>query len=84
MSNQTFDASGLVRELIEPLIEFPDELELSESMTDGGSIMVEISVNEEDIGKVIGRQGRIIKSIRTLARAAASRADERVEVELID
>ena len=41
-------------------------------------------MNEEDAGKVIGRQGRVIKSIRTLARAAASRNDMRVEVEILD
>ena len=47
-------------------------------------MLIEISVNEEDTGKVIGRQGRVIKSIRTLARAAASRNDMRVEVEILD
>ena len=41
-------------------------------------------MNEEDAGKVIGRQGRVIKSIRTLARAAASRNGMQVEVEIID
>ena len=51
---------------------------------ENGEILVEIGINEEDAGKVIGRQGRVIKAIRTLAWAAASRAGERVEVELID
>ena len=41
-------------------------------------------MNEEDAGKVIGRQGRVIKAIRTLARAAASRTNTHVEVELLD
>ena len=54
------------------------------SREDGGAVLIEISVNEEDTGKVIGRQGRVIKSIRTLARAAASRNDMRVEVEILD
>ena len=49
-----------------------------------GSILVELHVNEEDAGKVIGRQGRVIKAIRTLARAAASCTNTHVEVELID
>ena len=84
MSSQTFDAAGLVRVLVEPIVEFKDELEVTESVTEQGDILVEIGVNEEDAGKVIGRQGRVIKSIRTLARAAASRVGERVEVELID
>ena len=46
--------------------------------------LVEVRVNEEDAGKVIGRQGRVIKAIRTLARAAASRTNTHVEVELLD
>ena len=45
---------------------------------------MEVHVNEEDAGKVIGRQGRVIKAVRTLARAAASRTATHVEVELID
>lgn len=84
MSRQVFDAAGLVRVLVEPIVEYKDELEVTESMTENGEILVEIDVHEEDAGKVIGRQGRVIKSIRTLVRAAASRAGERVEVELID
>lgn len=44
----------------------------------------EIEVDEGDIGKIIGRQGRIIKAIRTLARAAASQDGFRVEVELAE
>ena len=54
------------------------------SETEEGSILVEIRVNEEDAGKIIGRQGRVIKAIRTLARAAASRADIPVDVELVE
>lgn len=84
MPGQDFDAAGLVRVLVEPMIEYKDELEVIESELDSGEILVEISVNEQDTGKVIGRQGRVIKSIRTIARAAASRAGERVEVELVD
>ena len=46
--------------------------------------MVEIRVAADDAGKVIGRQGRVIKSIRTLARAAALKSGKLVDVELID
>lgn len=84
MADQQFDAAGLVRVLVEPIVEYPDELEITESVNEHGDILVEIAVNEDDAGKVIGRQGRVIKSIRTLVRAAASRVDARVEVELID
>lgn len=85
MAEQTADIAGLVRTIVEPLIEFKDELEVTESIDEYGNVYVEIAVNPEDTGKVIGRQGRIIKSIRTLARAAGSRAGiGQVDVELPD
>lgn len=84
MSEQTEDIVGLVECVVRPLIEFPDELEITSSEDENGTIIVEMRVNEEDAGKVIGRQGRVVKAIRTLARAAASRNDAHVEVELLD
>lgn len=84
MAEQTEDIVGLVGSLIRPLIEFEDELEIVATETEDNTILVEVRVNEEDAGKVIGRQGRVIKAIRTLARAAASRTDAHVEVELVD
>ena len=84
MAEQTEDIVGLVEAIVLPLIEFPDDLEISASEDEDGSILVEMRVNEEDAGKVIGRQGRIIKSIRTLARAAAARSGAQVDVELLD
>ena len=84
MSEQTENIVGLVEAIVLPLIEFPDDLEISASEDEDGSILVEMRVNEEDAGKVFGRQGRIIKSIRTLARAAAARSGTQVDVELLD
>ena len=83
MTDLTEDIAGLVESVVRPLLDHPDELELSASV-DGSEILVELNVNEEDAGKVIGRQGRVIKAIRTLARAAASRDGMHVEVELVD
>ncbi len=84
MSEQMEDIVGLVDAVVRPLIEFEDDLDIQPSETEDGGILVEIRVNEEDAGKVIGRQGRVIKAIRTLSRAAASRTGTPVEVELID
>ena len=81
---KTEDIVGLVESVVRPLVEFPDDLEITSSDAEDGSILVEVRVNEEDAGKVIGRQGRVIKAIRTLARAAASRTNTHVEVELLD
>ena len=84
MDAGNLDLVGLVRTLVEPIIEYKDELEIVESTSGDGSMLIEIHVNDEDTGKVIGRQGRVIKAIRTLARAAAARGGEHVDVELID
>ena len=84
MSEQTEDIAGLVKTLVFPLIEFEEDLDIQASESEDGGIYIEIRVNEEDAGKVIGRQGRVIKAIRTLARAAASRTGTSVEVELFD
>ncbi|WP_165170471.1 MULTISPECIES: KH domain-containing protein [unclassified Adlercreutzia] len=84
MSELTEDLAGLVDVVVRPLIEFEEDLEITADEAEDGAVIVEIRVNEEDAGKVIGRQGRVIKAIRTLARAAASRSGVPVEVELID
>ncbi|MEG0071965.1 MAG: KH domain-containing protein [Raoultibacter sp.] len=84
MADQAANIAGLVRSIIEPLVEFKEELEIASSFDDNGSVLVEVHVNEADAGKVIGRQGRVIKAVRTVARAAGSRTNTSVEVELID
>lgn len=84
MATQTEDIAGLVESVIRPLIDNPDDLVIDARETEEGSIFVEVRVNEEDAGKVIGRQGRVIKAIRTLARAASSSTNTHVDVELLD
>lgn len=84
MAEPTQDIVGLVEFVVGSLVEFKDSLEILARDTEDGSIFIEISVHEEDVGKVIGRQGRVIKAIRTLARAAASRTNTHVDVELAD
>jgi uncharacterized protein len=65
------------------LVDHPEEVSISEIEGERGSIL-EISVNPDDIGKIIGRQGRIIRALRTVARAAAQREGENVSVEVAD
>ena len=84
MADLTEDLAGLVDAIVRPLVEEADALEVVATEADDGGIVVEIRVAEGDAGKVIGRQGRGIQAIRTLARAAASRTGKLVEVELID
>lgn len=77
------DLANLVEEIVAPLVDNPDDLEISAQVAED-SVLIEIKTHEEDAGKVIGRQGRVIKAIRTVARAAGSRIGYAVEVELID
>lgn len=78
------DIANLVEALVVPLVDDPDAVEIISTDTEEGALLVEISVADEDAGKVIGRQGRVIKAIRTLCRAAGSRNGAAVEVEIID
>jgi predicted RNA-binding protein YlqC (UPF0109 family) len=73
----------LVRYLAESLVTNPDAVEIKESENDGASI-IEIKVAKEDLGRIIGKQGRTAKSIRTLLNAAASRENRRVSLEIVE
>ncbi len=64
------------------LVEHPDEVNITEIENDD-STTLELRVADGDMGKVIGRQGRIAKAIRTVVKAAASREDKRVSVEIM-
>ena len=64
------------------LVENPDEVTVSELDKDG-SLTLELRVADGDMGKVIGKQGRIAKAIRTVVKAAASREDKHVSVEIM-
>lgn len=78
------DVTELVSMLVSQIVENPDAASVAGSQQENGDLFIEVTVDENDIGKVIGRQGRIIKAIRTIARAAASQDGFRVEVELAD
>jgi predicted RNA-binding protein YlqC (UPF0109 family) len=73
---------GLVSYLVTSLVDTPDAVKV-ERVQDGEDVILEITVDPDDIGKVVGKQGRIIKAIRTLARAASGADDAPVHVEVI-
>ncbi len=83
MADQAEKVAQLVRSVVVPLIDFPDELSINTQVSDDAHLRVEVHVHEEDAGKVIGRQGRVVKSIRTLARAAADSSISSVDVEIV-
>ena len=72
----------LLEYLAKSLVDYPDDVSVTE--VDGEqSIVLELRVNESDMGKVIGKQGRIAKSIRTVIKAASGKESKRVIVEIV-
>ena len=76
----------MMKELVEfiakELVEFPDQVSVTEVEKDG-DIVLELRVAETDMGKVIGKQGRIAKAIRTVVKAASMKENKKVQVEIL-
>jgi predicted RNA-binding protein YlqC (UPF0109 family) len=77
-----------VRELLEylakGLVEHPDEVRIKEVQEDDGSLVLELSVADDDYGSVIGRGGRTAGALRTIIKAAAAKDRRRVFVDIVD
>ncbi len=71
----------LVEIIAKSLVEEPDQVVVSET-TDENTITIELNVAADDMGKVIGKGGRIAKAIRTVVKAAASKGDKKVIVDI--
>lgn len=72
----------LVEIIAKALVDNPDEVVVTEK-EDGRNITIELHVAASDMGKVIGKQGRIAKAIRSVVKAASSKDNKRVDVEII-
>jgi hypothetical protein len=77
-----------VRELLEflarGLVEHPDDVRVNQLDEDDGSVVLELSVGEDDYGSVIGRGGRTAQALRTVIKAAGTREGRRVFVDIVD
>ena len=73
----------IVEYLARRLVDEPDAVRVQEVERDGDTI-IELYVAKDDVGKVIGRQGRIARALRTIVRASAARSSHRVLVEIVD
>lgn len=73
----------LLTYIAQNLVEHPQAVDVQETETDG-NVVLELWVDPSDMGKVIGRQGRIAKEIRTLMRSVAQRQGKKVSVEIMD
>ena len=73
----------LLTYIVQSLVDNPDQVSVTERKEDG-EIIFEVRVADGDMGKVIGRNGRIVKQIRILMRAVAQRKGKKVSVEIMD
>jgi len=72
----------LVEVIAKALVEYPDEVVVTQK-EEGKHITVELHVAASDMGKVIGKQGRIAKAIRSVVKAASSKENQKVDVEIV-
>jgi len=71
----------LVEVIVKALVDHPDEVVVTEK-EEGKSLVLEVKVADSDMGKVIGKQGRIAKAIRSVVKAAAAKEDKKVIVDI--
>lgn len=72
----------LLEYIAKSLVDYPADVTVTENES-GNTTVLELKVNESDMGKVIGKQGRIAKSIRAVIKAAASRENKKAVVEIM-
>ena len=77
-----------MRELLEfltrSLVESPDQVKVTEVEEIDGEVVLEVEVAEDDLGRVIGRGGRVANALRSVMKAAATREEKRVVVDILD
>ena len=76
------DLKGLVEYVAKALVDNPDAVKVDE-VQDGNTTVYELEVDEQDVGKVIGRQGRVVRGLRALVKAAATRKGTRVDLDVV-
>jgi uncharacterized protein len=75
---------GLLEYLARALVERPDDVRVEEFEEDDGTLVLELSVADDDYGQVIGRGGRTANALRTVVKAVAVRENRRVLVDIVD
>ena len=73
----------LVRYIASTLVDHPEQVQVK-TVDNPESVIIELSVGPDDMGKVIGKQGRIAKAIRTVVKAASAKSDKKYVVDIID
>jgi hypothetical protein len=75
--------ADLLAELARRLVDEPDAVRVEQVEGDDGALVLRLHVAEGDVGKVIGRQGRIARALRTLVRAGGPNAGRRLQLEIV-
>lgn len=75
---------ALLVELARRLVDEPDAVRIEQVEGDDGSLVFRLHVAEGDVGKVIGRQGRLARALRTIVRAGGVEAGRRLQLEIVD
>ena len=83
MTSSAMNMVGLVEHLAKAVVDQPDAVEV-EAFEEAGQTVVELFVADDDLGRIIGRQGRMARSLRTIVNAAALRARKRYQLEIVE
>lgn len=83
MTDQGGDVRALVRQIAETLVDSPQEVQVDQLDEDGATV-IELTVAPNDVGKVIGRQGRIARALRTVVAAAGTKLHKHYELEILE
>jgi uncharacterized protein len=79
----TADIPALMTHVAKALVDAPDEVSV-EAFDEDGQIVLELEVAENEVGKIIGRQGRMARSLRTIMNAAALKTRKRYQLEIVE
>lgn len=72
----------LIKDLVEPLVIHPEDVMVKKFSEDEAMLTIQVIVNQEDLGRVIGKNGRIANAIRTIAYATASKEGKRITINI--
>lgn len=74
----------LLKDIVSSLVDHPEEVSLEEETYEEGLTTLKLKVHQEDMGRVIGKEGKIIQALRTLMRVAAMKQGRRIRIELVE
>ena len=78
------DLSKTLKDIVSAIVDDPSQINVTESVDEDNHVTLKLSVAPDDMGKVIGKQGKIAHSIRTLMRSVAGKEQKKVDIEFVD